>query len=136
MIEQWDGQRDLRPLVEQWVKECVPGDYDIDKCLQDVKDLNDAGAVLLLVEDGEVVGGLALSVLDMFFSDKTYAAVRYWYILPRYRSLAKRLIRGAKEWAKDCDYLLICSSRLCHPAKDFYELMGFTEFETVYIGEI
>lgn len=138
MIEEWDGKLDLRPLVEQWVSE-LPGDYDIDKCMRDLKDLNESenSAVLLLME-GKPVGGLAISVLDMFFTQETYAAVRYWYILPRYRSKAKFLIQRAMIWAlaQDCQKIMVCSSKLSHPAENFYKLMGFTEFETVYIGDV
>ncbi len=139
MIELWDGQLDLRPLVEQWVSE-LPGDYDIDKCVEDVKDLNDSEntAVFVLTSKGKPVGGLAISVLDMFFTQEPYAAVRYWYIMPRYRSKAKSLILAAKGFASGagCHKLMVCSSKLSHPAEDFYTLMGFTEFETVYIGDV
>ena len=138
MIEEWDGQLDLRPLVEQWVSE-LPGDYDIDKCMKDVEGLNkEENSAVLVLMDGSPVGGLAISVLDMFFTQKTYAAVRYWYILPRYRSKAKSLIQRAMIWAlaQGCHKIMVCSSTLSHPAKDFYALMGFTEFETVYIGDV
>ncbi len=45
---------------------------------------------------------------------------------------------GAMIWAlaHDCEKIMVCSSTLSHPAKDFYTLMGFTEFETVYIGDV
>lgn len=139
MIKLWDGKLDLRPLVEQWVSE-LPGDYDIDKCVADVKDLNQwpNSAVLLLMSDSQVVGGLAAEALDMFFTQESYAAVRYWYIMPKYRSRAKSLIRAAREWARGegCAKIMVCSSKLSHPAKDFYTLMGFKEFETVYIGDV
>lgn len=139
MIEVWDGKLDLRPLVEQWVSE-LPGDYDIDKCMDDVRELRELpnSVVLVLMDKDKVVGGLAISVLDIFFTQESYAAVRYWYILPRYRSKAKSLIRTAMTWAKanGCQKIMVCESKLSHPAKDFYTLMGFTEFETVYIGDI
>ena len=139
VIELWDGQLDLRPLVEQWVSE-IPGDYDIDKCMEDVRKLNESkgSAVLVLMVDGKPVGGLAITILDMFFTQESYAAVRYWYLLPRHRWMAKTLITAAKQWAsgKGCDKIMVCSSKLSHPAKDFYTSMGFTEFETVYIGDV
>lgn len=139
MIKLWDGQLDLRPLVEQWVSE-LPGDYDIDKCIADVKELSNTpgSAVLVLIEDDKVAGGLAISNLDVFFSNDFHAAVRYWYILPRYRSKAKSLILAARDWALKCgcQKIMVCSSKLSHPARDFYTLMGFEEFETVYIGDV
>lgn len=139
MIEEWDGQLDLRPLVEQWVSELPPGDYDIDKCVKDVEDLNNQeNSAVLLLMDGKPVGGLAISVLDMFFTQEYYAAVRYWYLLPRYRSKAKYLIQRAMIWAlaHDCHKIMVCSNKLSHCSKDFYTLIGFTEFETVYIGDV
>jgi hypothetical protein len=143
MIEIWDGQTDLRPLAESWLDEC-PGDYDIEKGLRDLQDMNELSNsdVFILkndiVVDGIIYGAMGITVLDMFFTKEIYSAVRYWYILPNYRYLAPELIAFAEKWSKEmgCTKMMICSNKLSLPCDDFYKKIGYREFETVYIGDL
>jgi len=139
MIEIWDGQTDLRPLAEQWAKEC-PGDYDIEQGMRDLTDLSESlnSDVFVIKREGIVVGAMGITVLDMFFTKDSYSAVRYWYIFSEFRYMAKDLVKFARKWSKDmaCTKMLICSNRLSLPCDDFYLAMGFREYETVYIGDL
>lgn len=138
MIELWDGKLDLEPLASAWSQE-VPG-YSIEKGLSDLALMRDEphSDVLVLMWQGLPVGGMGIQVLDMFFTSESYAAVRYWYILPKFRSLAKQFVSAAKHWArgKGCEKLLVCSSGLCRASDDFWKLMDFGYFETVYVGDV
>ena len=139
MIEIWDGQTDLRPLAEAWAKECT-GDYDIEQGMRDLTSLRECvnSDVLVLKEQGEVVGAMGIQILDMFFTKDCYSAVRYWFILPEFRFMAQRLIAYAQKWSREiaCAKMMICSNKLSLPCDDFYKSMGFEEFETVYIGDV
>ena len=139
MIEIWNGQTDLRSLAEAWAEECS-GDYDIEQGMRDLTSLRECvnSDVFVLKHEGEIVGAMGIQILDMFFTKEAYSAVRYWYILPSYRYIAKDLIRYAQNWSREmaCTKMMICANRLCHPADEFYLAMGFREFETVYIGDV
>ena len=139
MIEIWDGQTDLRPLAEAWNKE-VNGDFDIEQGMRDMtflsEDIN--SEVFVLTHDDMIEGTMGITILDMFFTQDCYSAVRYWYVLPEYRSHALRLVNVARKWSRDmaCTKMMICENRLSVPCADFYKTLGFTAFETVYIGDL
>jgi hypothetical protein len=139
MIEIWDGQTDLRPLAESWLKEC-PGDYDIEKGLDDLCDLSGMAnsELFILIDEKHPVGAMGITILDMFFTKESYSAVRYWYILPNFRYRAPELIAFAETWSKEmgCTKMMICSNKLSLPCDDFYKKIGYREFETVYIGDL
>lgn len=140
MIESWNGKPDdMEDLAEAWAKE-IGAEYDLPKAVCDLRDMakGDMSDVLVLVRDKKPVGAMGIQVIDMFFTKETYAAVRYWYILPKYRSLAKTFVNAGKNWARkhDCKKLLVCSSGLSKASDDFWKLMDFRYFETVYVGDV
>ena len=140
MIELWDGQTDLRPLAEAWSSECSL-DLDIEQGMRDLTDLkeSDNSDVFVLKNGDDIVGAMGITVLDMFFTKDCYSAVRYWYILPKYRSQARSfLMNSAQLWSRKmaCTKMMICENKLSVPCADFYKAMGFEEFETVYIGDL
>ena len=139
MIEIWNGQTDLRPLAEAWAKECGV-DADIEQGMRDLLNLPAVFVLNIDMDDGtkRLVGAMGIAILDMFFTQDTYSAVRYWYVLPKYRSKAQSLISYACQWSKEmaCTKMMICENKLSVPCADFYKAMGFEEFETVYIGDL
>lgn len=139
MIEIWNGQTDLRPLAESWAKEWS-GEYDIEQGMCDLTCLREsADSDVLIMYDGvSIVGAMGIQVLDMFFTKDAYSAVRYWYVLPEFKSKAKDLINYARKWSRDmvCTKMMICENKLSVPCANFYKSMGFREFETVYIGDL
>lgn len=140
MIEIWNGQTDLRPLAEEWATEWQ-GDYDIEQGIRDLTFLSEgehSDVIVLINSNLKVVGAMGIQVLDMFFTKESYSAVRYWYILPEYRSIAKSLVNYARKWSQEmaCEKMMICENKLSVPCADFYKAMGFREFETVYIGDL
>ena len=144
MIEIWDGQTDLRPLAEAWAKEWS-GEYDIEQGMRDLismKECVNSDVLVLNIDqdDGakKLVGAMGIQVLDMFFTSDSYSAVRYWYILPKFRYKAQTLIASARQWSKDmaCTKMMICENNLSIPCREFHKAMGFGEFETVYIGDL
>ena len=139
MIEIWDGQTDLRPLAEAWSKECNL-DLDIEQGMRDLTDLSEStnSDVFVMKNGDEIVGAMGITVLDMFFTKDCYSAVRYWYILPKWRSYANHLVAYAQKWSREmaCTKIMLCSNKLSLPCDDFYKAMGFKEFETVYIGDL
>jgi len=139
MIEIWDGTTDLRPLVESWASEWQ-GDCDIEQGIRDLtcmREGEDSDVLILSVEDN-IVGAMGIQVMDMSFTKDAYSAVRYWYVFPRCRVLAKNLINHARKWSQEraCTKMMICENKLSVPCADFYKAMGFREFETVYIGDL
>ena len=139
MIEIWNGQTDLRPLAEEWAKEWS-GEYDIEQGMRDLTSMRECvnSDVFVLSHDGVTGGAMGIQILDMFFTKDAYSAVRYWYVLPDFRSLASQLIIYACKWSRDmaCTKMMICENKLSIPCGDFYKAMGFEEFETVYIGDL
>ena len=139
MIEIWDGQTDLRHLVEAWSKEWQ-GECDIEQGMRDLTYLKetDNAEVFVMKTGDEIVGALGITVLDIFFTKDCYSAVRYWYVLPQWRSHAMHLVRHASKWSKEmaCEKIMLCSNKLSLPCDDFYKAMGFREYETVYIGDL
>lgn len=139
MIEIWNGQIDLRYLAEEWAKEWS-GDYDIEQGMRDLLDLRESvNSDVFILRDGvDIVGAMGIQILDMFFTKDCYSAVRYWYVLPEFRSKAKDLINYARQWSKEmaCEKMMIGENKLSVPCKDFYKSMGFTEYETIFIGDI
>ena len=144
MIEIWNGTTDLRPLAESWATEWK-GDCDIEQGIRDLtlmkEDPNSDVLVLNIDMDDDtkkLIGVMGIQVLDMFFTQDCYSAVRYWYILPKYRYNADNLIRHARKWSQEkaCTKMMICENKLSVPCADFYKAMGFREFETVFIGDL
>ena len=144
MIEIWDGQSDLRPLAESWAKEWS-GEYDIEQGMRDLTSMRECvnSDVITLSTFGsdiptQVVGAMGIQILDMFFTKDAYSAVRYWYILPDFRYMAKDLINFARKWSQGmaCTKMMVCSNKLSVPCDGFYKAIGFREFETVWIGDL
>jgi len=141
MIEVWDGEADLLPLAASWMNEAVPGEYNVYKGMKDLREMHDDEfSDVLVLKDflGKVVGAMGIQVHDVFFTDRSYAAIRYWYVLPRFRWLARPFIKGAMRWAArhGCESLLVCSSKLCPNSDKFLTKMKFKLFETVYVGDV
>ena len=139
MIEIWDGQSDLRPLAESWAEEWQ-GEYDIEQGMRDLTCLKEGenSEVFVLIDDDNIVGAMGIIILDMFFTKDDYSAVRYWFILPEYRYLAKGLINFARKWSSDnaCKKIMVCENESSVSCAEFYKIMGFKKFETVYIGDL
>ena len=141
MIEVWDGEANLLPLATSWMNEAVPGEYNVYKGMKDLREMHDDEfSDVLVLKDflGKVVDAMGIQVYDVFFTDISYAAVRYWYVLPRFRWLARSFIKGAMRWAArhGCESLLVCSSKLCPNSDKFLTKMKFKVFETVYAGDV
>lgn len=138
MIEIWDGQSDLKPLAEAWAKEWS-GEYDIEQGMRDLISMKECvnSDVFVLMAD-RPVGAMGIQILDMFFTQDAYSAVRYWYIKPGFRYLAKDLVNYARKWSKEmaCTKMMVCENKLSVSCGDFYKAMGFEEFEIVYIGDL
>ena len=138
MIEIWDGQTDLRPLAKAWAKE-IGYDADIDCAMEDLDlmlNFPDSD-VIVLTGSGRIVGGMGITTQSVSHSRDLYSAVRYWYILPVFRHMAKELVNYAKDWSrkKGCAKMMIVESKYI-PCGDFYERMGFKVHETIYIGDL
>lgn len=143
MIEIWDGQTDLRHLAEAWAEE-ITDTCDIEKGMQDLISMKeDANSdVFVLKYKGKIVGAMGIIVLDMFFSNDFQSAARYWYILPGYRFLARKLVNYAKDWSrkKGCHKIMLGSNERGIPPNKtigkFYEAIGFKKHETIYVGDL
>ena len=141
MIEVWDGEADLLPLATSWMNEAVPGEYNVYKGMKTIREMHeDEFSDILVWKDflGKVVGFMGIQVHDVFFTDRPYAAVRGWYVLPGHRWHARAFIKGAMRWAArhGCESLLVCSSKLCPNSDKFLKKMKFNHFETVYAGDV
>ena len=142
MIEIWNGTTDLRPLAEAWAKE-VTDIADIEEGMRDLTCMKEGeySDVFVLKHEDKVVGAMGIIVLDLFFSKEFHSAARYWYILPKYRSLARELVNYAKKWSREkgCSKIMLGSNERT-PGNDtidkFYETIGFKKHETIYVGEL
>ena len=136
----WDGKpEDMEDLAEAWANE-VGVEYDLPTAMFDLQEMakGELSDVLVLPHDGKIVGAMGIQVDDMFFTKDVYSSVRYVYILPKYRGLAKYLVIAGKNWARKhgCKKILVCSSGLSKASDDFWKLMDFDYFETVYVGDV
>ena len=136
----WNGE-DLMPLAKEWAKDCRIEDFAPEVALKDMLDMRERGdseVFVLLGPEGEVVGGMGITILDMFYTEDFYSAVRYWYIRPEHRAMALKLLSQARRWSieKGCTKLMVCSNRLCDPSDGFYKAYHFTEYETVYVRDL
>jgi hypothetical protein len=129
MIEIWNGQSDLRHLIEAWAEEWQ-GESDVEQGIRDLTSMEDSEVFVLLDKDS-IVGAMGIQVMDMFFVKDNYSAVRYWYILKGFRSLARDLVNYARKWSNEmaCTRIMMCSNKLSLPCGDFYKAMGFKEFK-------
>jgi hypothetical protein len=128
MIEIWDGQTDLRPLAEAWAAE-TGIDADIDCGMEDLQLMlkSPDSDVLVLGEPYAgnprrwLMGAMGIAVQKVFHTTETYSAVRYWYVLPEFRFLAKGLVDAGKKWSREkgCVKMMICSNKLTCPSDDF-----------------
>ena len=139
MIELWDGQTDLRPLAEAWVAECVSGDYDIDKGMRDLQNLFKCeDSDVFVLKSYQVIGAMGIQIVDTPYEDVKYSAVRYWYVLPEFRFMAKMLVDYARKWSLDkgCSKILMSNSTRTIDASAFYKAIGLREHETIFIGDL
>jgi GNAT superfamily N-acetyltransferase len=142
-ITEYNGEN-ITPLAKAWVSECSLGEFDLPTAVNDIVAMHEGrnSEVFILKYNGRIVGGLGIGILDMFFTKDSWSAVRYWYIEPDYRFLARQLINRAEKWSLDkgCTKIMVCSNRMCHPGEnapdEFYLKMGFRQFETVYVGDL
>ena len=139
-VVEWSGEPGLMVLAQEWADECGIEDYSPDAALNDILDMRQRGDCKLfaLMLGEEIVGGLGITILDMFWSDDCYSAVRYCYVKPLHRPAALKLIAKARKWSMymRCPKMLFCSNTLCKPTDKFLKALQFKEFETVYIRDI
>jgi len=140
-VKKWDGKLDLMPLARQMAEESKIIDFAPEVAIEDMKSLHERGDSDLFVmfdPKGEVVGGMGIVMLDMFWTKDFYAAIRYWYVKPEHRAVALTLVGTARKWAieKRCPVLLAASSELCVPSEKYLEALQFTKFETIYARNV
>ena len=142
MIEIWNGTTDLRPLAESWAKE-VTDIADIEEGMRDLTCMKEGeySDVFVLKHEDKIVGLMGIVVLDLFFSKEFHSAARYWYILPKYRSLARELVNYAKKWSREkgCSKIMLGSNERTpdnYTIDKFYEAIGFKKHETIYVGDL
>jgi hypothetical protein len=136
----WDGE-DLMPLADQWAKDSRIDDFAPHVAERDMREMHERGdSEIFVLKDPEknVVGAMGITILDMFYTEDFYSAVRYWYVLKEHRAMAFKLMAKARRWSleKRCTKMMVCSNRLCDPSDKFYKTLQFTEYETVFIRDL
>jgi GNAT superfamily N-acetyltransferase len=99
----------------------------------------DLGAIFLLEDDGDIVGGIgAIKAQDMLSAD-WYAIEAFWYVKPEHRGglWSVRLMKRFEEWGfgeARCAEVAMVHMEQSMPAqlKAFYERSGYVLDETVY----
>lgn len=100
--------------------------------------LSGAGAMFLLEDGGEVVGGIGGICHPDLLTDRLVAAEMFWYVKPAHRggTWAVRLLKAYEAWAKSqgCYSLSIGHTAHLMPErlKEFYLRRGYTPNETNY----
>lgn len=132
MIEVWNGQTDLQPLVESWSSE---QQIDVEQCMRDLTSLRECvNSDVIVLNVNDPVGLMGIQTVDMFFTKECYSNVPYWYVLDKYRFLIREMVDFARRWSKQmaCEKILVCFNKFSVPAIE----MGLEKFETVYIGNV
>lgn len=96
----------------------------------------------IAIEDGEIIGCIALHIYDLFHSTERYARIISLIVKDTHRrqGIGKRLLRKAERYAisQNCSMLELSSSlkRTKQGTHHFYEALGYKnegEYETHYL---
>lgn len=98
------------------------------------------GAMLMLEEGNEVVGGLGCIKYPDMHSGELFAVETFWYVLPEYRGKGVLLLEAYEQWAKDNGCLKCAMIHMVDsmPAvlERFYRIRGYELIEKHYVKEI
>lgn len=138
---------EIRPLMESWAKESDADSFgietDVDYAVAEMtKWIEQSESDVLVADDGEPVGFLALFVTSSILAGQRVAAEKYWYVRSDHRRCGMLLLARAKDWAREhnCTHLLMTASRLAGSMFDkvsrFYVKQGFEHIESSFIKEV
>ena len=137
----------LRPLANIWALHGKSNGVGIDVHVDTMVSMarkfveSDSNIVIVVWEDKEPVGVLALASGPSFLGRQRFAVEQHWYVKPESRGVGVELLEEAFMWAAThgCSHLIMGSSRLGgmeEKVRKFYEGHGFKPFSQSYILEV
>src|SRR4030042_822363 len=111
-IDKWNGE-DVIALCEKWLEESGH-EHDRQAILEEAGSIKKNGEVFLLKDEEKIKGILGVSILKMFFTRDNWSVVRYWYVEPDQRFMARALLIHAMSWSKQmgCKKMMVAAKRL------------------------
>lgn len=99
-----------------------------------------ASTILILEEDGEIVGALVGIIHQMYMSQTTLATELGWFVSKDYRGRKGSilLMKTFEEWAKSngADYVVMGDISNINVLEKLYTKFGYKRSETVYMKEV
>lgn len=96
--------------------------------------------ILILEEDGEIVGALVGIIHQMYMSQTTLATELGWFVSKDYRGRKGSLLlmKTFEEWAKSngADYVVMGDISNINVLEKLYTKFGYKRSETVYMKEV
>lgn len=101
---------------------------------------NSNTTLLVLEEDGEVVGAIVGLLNEMYMSQTIIATELAWFVSKDYRGKKGSilLLRTFEKWAKDnnADYVCMGDIHGIVTLENLYTRMGYSKCETTYMKEV
>lgn len=100
---------------------------------------NGSGALLLLEDDGVVVGGIGGTLQNEPVSGHKLAVELFWFVQPKYRGTTGplRLLAAYERWGQEsgADHICMISMENSMPEEmdRLYRRLGYRKLETTYI---
>lgn len=120
------------PAMHKWDKDKT--EAMLKTCLD-----NDATTILVMDQEGEVVGGLVGVVQPLFMSQTVVASELAWFVDPAHRGKgAIKLVKAFEVWAKQmgADYTTMADIRGIADLSKLYERMGYELTEAAYSKKV
>ncbi len=97
--------------------------------------LEDDGRALFVSEkDGQLTGMIGLFVYEHPMSGERTASEMFWWVEPEHRGHGVRLLKVARGWAKAAGARTIQMVAPGYDVERFYQRLGYTKVETVYLS--
>ena len=139
----------MLPLLETWIAECNPDQYDFEPDAEVIRETlrtmagTPIGETLVMLHDDKLIGVLGLVKHGWGATHRhTFVSENFWYVLPEFAGYARSMVRAAADWveSKDCKYLMFSTNRLSSERSKrsgaWLEALGFSALYELYIMEV
>lgn len=130
-------------LAKKFLKESkYPFSLDMDKLLESFGAAinNQDFAVLVMEDDGDLVGMLVGGVAQPLFSLDRVATELAWFVLPEHRDSRHsiKLLKAYEDWAEEvnCKFVTMVDIHTLNDLTALYERKGYSLTEKTFVKEI
>ena len=140
-VVEWSGEPGLMVLADDMATECGIEDFSpgafMEEALYAQRRMDNG--IFVMIIDGEVVGGIIMSMISPAWTRDYYASARFMYIRPEHGGAIYHLISAMRKWSleKRCTVIQVCSNVRCR--KDigpFLKKKKFKKEEIVYTRDV